>query len=403
MKKTDLVNQQMIRGMNLKRIYRWIDQSSNMSRAALAQKTGLSKTTVSSLVDDLVARKYIVDCGAAESLKTGRKPNILEVDSGYNRVAVISWRAGSLDLAVVDASNRVLFRSKVALENGEDGVTKICSSFDAVLLPQLQGSRILGVCIVIPGIINAENGTVLSTVVGIQEKDPVVARLREHFAAYTLSLLNDTACLAYAECNFSHIQEPAFAYVNLSRGVGACLFEDGKMLRGAAGMATQFGHCSIDRGGAACACGNRGCLEQRIGEKALPRRAMECGLTPAQEKEPEPMNFAVLGALARTGNAKAAALVKQLASDLAFGLSNLISIFHPSLIVLGGTGMDLGDDFLEEIHACLLRDGFQQFVTGVRLRYARLRQDTEVQGAAQYYIDFHYDFLEEDTHQLFLN
>ena len=80
-----------------------------------------------------------------------------------------------------------------------------------------------------------------------------------------MCFLNDTACFAYAESVFTQIEDRHFAYINVSKGVGACLFSDGKMLRVAGAMATQFGHYSIDRDGPRCECGNRGCLECLVG------------------------------------------------------------------------------------------------------------------------------------------
>lgn len=396
-----LVNQQMIREYNLKRIYQLIGKGKDISRASLAQKTGLSKTTVSSLVDELTGNHYVVDCGTVENLKTGRNPSILKVDSRYNRIAVISWHSSWLDLAAVNTAGDIAFRSRVPLEAGADGAGAICSAFDRILLPQLEKYRVLGVCIILPGIIDAENKTVLSTVVGITKQDPVIERFRSHFSGYSLSLVNDTACLAYAEVTFTHIQEPAFAYINMDKGVGACLFESGKMLRGAGGMATQFGHCSIERGGISCSCGNRGCLEQMVGETVLPRRAAECGLRAAQGKKQE-LTFSDLAALADGGNPAAEKTREALAADLAYGLSNLISVFHPSLIVIGGSGVHMGQKFLDGIRAGLLRDGFRQFVEGVRVQYAALGQDADIKGAAQYFMDFHYSFLMQETNQLYL-
>lgn len=396
-----LASQQMIREYNLKRIYQLIGKRKDVSRASLAQMTGLSKTTVSSLVDELTANRYVVDCGTVENLRTGRNPNILKVNGDFNRVAVISWHSAWLDLAAVNTAGEISFRSSVSLTAGQDGVEAICSAFDSILLPRLEKHRVLGVCIVIPGIIDAEKKSVLSTVVGISKQDPVVERLRSHFSGYSLSLVNDTACLAYAEVTFTHIQEPAFAYINMDKGVGACLFESGKMLRGAGGMATQFGHCSIERNGVVCSCGNRGCLEQMVGETALPRRAAECGLH-TEQSEKAPLSFSVLAAMADGGNTEAEKTRDMLAGELAYGLSNLISVFHPSLIVIGGSGVHLGQKFLNEIRAGILRDGFRQFVEGVRVQYAALGQDADIKGAAQYFLDFHYSFLMQETNQLYL-
>lgn len=396
-----IVNQQLIRSTNLKQIYTLIDKNISISRARLAKLTQLSKTTVSSLVDELIANGYVVDCGVSESLTQGRKPNILHVNSRQNRVAVISWRRARLDLALIDTDNTIIMRRELPLEEQEDAVEKIFAAFDDVLLPACKDARLLGVCIVVPGMVDAKNKSILSTVIGVSAQDNVVQRLAEHFCNYSLSILNDTACFAYAERMFARITEPSFAYINISKGVGACLFEEGRMLRGAGAMATQFGHYSIDRNGPSCACGNRGCLERMVGESFLTERASECGVTGIVLGGPR-LLFSDISQAARDGNEKARELIRRLAEDMAYGLSNLITMFNPALIVIGGTGVKLGECFLSDIRTKLAKVGFQEFVSRVQLRYAHLGPDAELQGAAQYYIDFHHDFTARQVQGLFL-
>ena len=105
-----LITQQIIRSENLRRIYHLIDRNANISRANLAGITSLSKTTVSSLVDDLIRGGYVVDCGAGVSVHQGRRPNALQVDGDSNVVAVISWRRGRLDIALVSSDSRMVYR-----------------------------------------------------------------------------------------------------------------------------------------------------------------------------------------------------------------------------------------------------------------------------------------------------
>ena len=87
-----MITQHLIRSGNLRQIYQLIDQNIGISRARLAKITKLSKTTVSSLVDELIAGGYVLDCGAGASQQQGRRPNVLRVNGAGNVVAVISWR-----------------------------------------------------------------------------------------------------------------------------------------------------------------------------------------------------------------------------------------------------------------------------------------------------------------------
>lgn len=396
-----MLTQNLIRSGNLRQIYQLIDRNIGISRVQLAKITKLSKTTVSSLVDELMAGGYVLDCGAGASQQQGRRPNALRVDGAGNVVAVISWRHARLDLALVAADSRILLRSQVPLAEQEDGVKTIIHTFFDLLLPAVGGARLMGVCIIIPGIVDDERGRILSTVIGVDFDDPVIERLSGALSGYPVCFLNDTACFAYAESVFTRIEEKYFAYINVSKGVGACLFADGRMLRGAGAMATQFGHYSIDRSGPECPCGNRGCLERIVGENALGERAAAYGLGTGALGGRK-LLYSDVGAMAQSGDERARALIAGLAEDLAWGLSNLISLFNPSLIIIGGTGVNLGPCFLSDLCAALSHMGFREFVRRVRLQYSQLGLDAELTGAAQYYIDHHYDFFGQTQSGLFL-
>ena len=106
--------------------------------------------------------------------------------------------------------------------------------------------------------------------------------------------------------------------------------------------------------------------------------------------------------MADAGDEKARALIGDLGRDLAYGISNLIALFNPSLVVLGGTGVTLGPAFLEAVRTALAGMGFPEFVSRVRVEYSRLGLDAELTGAAQYYIDTHYDFSGNTQQRLFL-
>ena len=216
-----LITQQIIRSENLRRIYHLIDRNANISRANLAGITSLSKTTVSSLVDELIRGGYVVDCGAGVSVHQGRRPNALQVDGDSNVVAVISWRRGRLDIALVSSDSRMVYRGQAPLNAPEEGVEQIRRAFFEVLLPAAGSARIMGVCVIIPGIVDEERQSLFSTVIGVGHDDPVVPQLQQALAGYPLCFLNDTACLGYAERVFTPVRDPYVAYVNVSKGVGA--------------------------------------------------------------------------------------------------------------------------------------------------------------------------------------
>ena len=170
---------------------------------------------------------------------------------------------------------------------------------------------------------------------------------------------------------------------------------NGEFLRGSNGMATQFGHFSIDRNGPKCRCGNRGCFELMVGENALGHRVEQL----AKDKFPESVLAHIPSKEIKFNTITAVSMV---AEDLAFGLNNLISLYNPELIVLGGRGAQLGDYFMSEIKKNMLSNGFTRLVNNVSLRYAKQNENAKVKGAAKIYLDKFLVITENPTGDLFI-
>ena len=361
----------------------------------MSKETNLSKPTVSSLVDELIVNKYLIDCGTVASQQMGRRPNELRVNGTENLVAVISWRRARLDIALITADNKIAFRDQIPLTEEEDKVDKITSTFFNIMKPKVGDRRIMGLCIIIPGIIDAENKRILSTVIGVGYSDPVVQRFEEAFHDYPFCLLNDTACFAYAEYVFANITEPKFRlYQCLKKVLALAFLPMEKMLRGAGSNATQFGHFSVDRNGPLCACGNHGCVERVVGENALTERAEVCGIDLTRFAGRKPL-YCDIGAMAEDGDAHAKELIKDLAVDLSFAISNLITLFNPSLVVIGGMGVNLGPFFLSNIRDEVQIAASKSLCPTPGSSILRWGLDSELGGAARYYIDHYYDFFEQ--------
>lgn len=396
-----MINQQVIKSENKKMVYTLISDTPGISRVNLASVTKLSKTTVSALVDELIQDGYILDQGAAESSRQGRKPNSLCVNKMDNAFIVINWRAHTLQIALLTSAYEIIATEEDAVSYSGDYIAKIKDMFDYFLAKHGSGKNILGVCIVIPGIIDSLHKRIISMVLPISEEEPVIDKLRMAIPHYPLAFFNDTACFAYAENTFGDNDVSNYIYLNINEGVGASLIQDGNFLRGATGMGIQFGHFSVDRDGELCICGNRGCLEHRIGEMALSKRAEQCGAAKAFETLKQ-IQFKDVGRLAAEGNPDVLKLISCLSSDLSFGLGNLITVFHPESIVIGGMGRKLGGIFLDQVRSDMKSAGFQRFVADVSIDFAKLREEAVFQGAAKYYMDTHYDFMEDMSGRLLL-
>ncbi|QHQ60516.1 ROK family protein [Anaerocolumna sedimenticola] len=398
-----LVNQHLIKDSNMKLLYNAIYNNSGISRAQLAKLSNLSKTTVSTLIDELINRGFVYDSGVTDSNNVGRKPNSLHVKPSSYYVVVFSWIENFVNLYLMDITGATTFELHLKLEGDDTYVSLSRKCMDENILTQVNREQILGVCVVVSAMIDAVNEEIYSTTLSLPKSEGMnlIASLKSTFREFPVAILEDTACSAYAEKVYARVTEPDFAFINFSRGIGATLFIRNKMVGKANGASTQFGHYTADPDGVLCACGNRGCLEAMMGESALAKMVKSEGGSPALDRLPA-ITFATLGNAALYGDAVSKKVIKEIAHVLSYGLANLISIVNPHLIILGGKSILLGDLFLEEINKNLKSTGFRRMVDNVEVQYSKLDSNAFLNGAMKYFFDVHYAFTKDLSNSFFI-
>ncbi len=388
-----LLNQQLIKDSNLKRVYNFVYQNPGISRAALAKQTSLSKTTVSALVDELIEQGYLQDLGVSDDTTVpGRKPNALKPLAGSYYTIVLLWGEYYIEAHLTDitGSSTPFIRREARDPWSYISTSREC--VDTIISRNgLKKWQILGICIVVPAMIDMEAEKIYSTSLHFMkyENFGFVEELQKAFPDFKTLLLNDTACQAYAEKTCTGLKEPDFAFINFDRGIGATLFIHNEMLGHASASYTQFGHYSVCPDGPLCECGNRGCLELVISEEALSQQYRE---EKGSSKGRYPITYKDLGYAAAIGDETAKKVLERAAKTFAHALGNLICLVHPKLIILGGKGRDLGDYFLEETVRQLGQTGFRHMVETVSLRYSLLDGGACFVGAMKYFFDTHFSF-----------
>lgn len=397
-----LVNQQLIKNNNLKLIYDSIHQEQGISRTQLAKLSRLSKTTVSSLVDELIERNFVYDSGASDSTAVGRKPNSLQLKSGQLYVAVICWSEHHIHAQVVDICGSTVYEKRRTLGSGSYAEESGQLFFDDIL-KEFTREQILGISIVVPAMIDMDRQEIFATTLDPQHLycSNSVEQLKHIFSGFPVALLNDTACTAYAEKVYARISEQDFVFINFNQGIGATLFIQNAMLGKATASYTQFGHYCVNPRGKLCSCGNRGCLELTIGESSLPERLQSAGAASSLSSLAE-ITYKDLGLAATYGDSVAQKIMQDIVADFSMALLNLVCLVHPKLVILGGRGKDLGPLFLEELQKTLRTTGFRRMVDDVQVRYGMLDANACFKGAMKYFFDIHYDFTQDISGEFFI-
>lgn len=398
-----LVNQQLIKDKNLKMLYNYIYAEDGISRTKLARLSALSKTTVSTLMDELINRNFIYDSGVTVSELVGRKPNSLHVKKNSYYVIDIVWIDNNVDVYLIDIAGQSVYEEHMQLNAKDTYVSLSKKCIFESILTKVSQDRILGICVIISAMIDKKSKAFYTTTLPISENDQanLIKELGSVFKSFPIALLNDTACYAYAEKVYIKVPETDFAFINFGHGIGATLFIDNEMIGNAGGGSTQFGHYSVNPEGRLCVCGNRGCLEAEMGETVLKERISAEGHSVFLDNQ-ENITFAELGKAAQQGDIIAQNVIKSMAKELAYAISNLISIVYPKVIILGGKSKHLGDLFLFEIRNQLKNYGFRRMVDHVDICYSKLNYDSYLIGAAKYFFDTYYQFTDNTSDKLFI-
>lgn len=400
----ELVNQQLIKDTNMKLIYNCIYENRGISRAGLSKLSHLSKTTVSFLVDELIARKFVLDSGTSDAAgNVGRKPNSLEIRGGSRYGIVIRWEKSHIDVQLVDICGTATPAARIEMSKEKSYTELSRKCVNDVLDEMVKREQILGICIIVPAMIDQEKEEIYETTLGLTQQDSsgLIPHLKSLFPDFPVAVLNDTACFAYGEKIYSHVSEKDFAFINFDQGIGAALFIGGEMLGRASASYTQFGHYSVDPAGKLCSCGNRGCLELMIGEGSI-REKVQMTKRGAGSRNVAYMTYDELGKAAVYGDPTAQQVLADVAEQFSRALVNMICMVRPRLIILGGKGRDLGPYFLEEIRKNLKNLGFRRMVDSVEVRFSLLDEGACFRGAMKYFFDIHYKFTVDLSGTLFI-
>ncbi|MFE4605740.1 ROK family protein [Kitasatospora indigofera] len=327
-----------------------------LSRQELAEGTGLSAASVSNVVGELLAAGAAEECGSVDS-DGGRPRILLRVRPGHAHLVGVDVGETQVRVALFDLTLTELAASDQPLsDHGHDVghvVELILTGIDSVLTSTgVDRGTLLGVGVGVPGIV--EQGDPASKGEGVVvhcqtiDWDAVpLGRLLRAGTDLPLYVDNGAKTLGQAEMWFGAGRGARHAVVALfGSGVGACVIANGVPYRGATSSAGEWGHTKVHVGGRLCRCGSRGCLEAYVGAEALVERWGEAS------DSSEKAGLAALLAAAEADDPVADALLCETAEYLGASIADLINLFNPERIVIGGwAGLLLGPRLLPAIRA----------------------------------------------------
>ncbi|RTE08453.1 ROK family transcriptional regulator [Paenibacillus whitsoniae] len=379
MKQTGDLN--LVKKINKTIVLNHIRTDSPISRARIAEVTGLTKATVSSLVNELLESSLVEEIGAGES-SGGRKPMMLlfKGTAGY----AIGVDLGVHDiLAVLTDLNGAIVR-ELRVQHDNASVDAVIAQLKAVIRELVESApqsvySVIGIGLGVPGICDEEGRLLFAPNLG-WENVPLQAELEAEFGL-PVTIDNEANAGAVGEKQFGAGKDTAhLVYVSIGMGIGAGMIIRGELYRGATGFSGEIGHISIQHDGPQCRCGSLGCWELYASEQALLDQARaELGGDSASAMDLD-------GLLARAADGEAAVirLFERLGYYLGVGVVNIINAYNPSYIILGGR-LAKGEKWLmKPLLEAVERRSLPHPRAGLRVEFSGLGDRSTVLGAASF-------------------
>lgn len=285
----------------------------------------------------------------------------------------------SVKAGLVSESGTLFERARFEVQ--EDGLTGAVRTAARVMALRARqtGAAPCGVAAAATGQIDSRCGQVVGTNGAIAGWEGVhlTSLLQQETGLARVCVANDANCAAYLEATRGAGRgRDEVLLVTLGTGIGGGIVQGGKLLDGARGLAGEIGHICVDPRGRRCTCGRRGCWERYASVGALVRDAAAAGGAAA------PRNGKEVFALEQAGNAAVHAVMERYFDFLALGLANLIHIFNPDAVILGGGVSAEGERLLGRVRPRLEKSVMPQFLQGLALCTAAFQNDAGLLGAA---------------------
>ena len=254
------------------------------SRAAVSATTGLTRSTVSRLADELVAGRLLDELEISRAAGRGRPGTPLTAGSDVAALG-LQVNPGFLAARVVDLRGRVVAQELIAADHaGSDPRETFRRLGDLALAVRRAAPsalRLVGCGLAVPGLVAAQDGSVLSAP-NLGWSDVPVRRLlpRRRLGGLDLQVSNEAALAARTVAEAAPGRpgrHSDFFYVSSEVGIGGAAVVDGRVFGGRHGWAGEVGHLTVDAEGPYCPCGSRGCLEQYAGERAMSANVERAG------------------------------------------------------------------------------------------------------------------------------
>lgn len=368
-----------LRDRNRRRVMELLRMHGQISQAELARGTGLSRTTVSTLVAELKEAGLVSDVDTRSAHAHGGRPGVRLVLRNPSHVVVgIDFGHSHVAIAVADLGHNVLAERRYELDVNREAARALdvaAGMFNEVLSEvAAERSSVVGVGMGIPGPVDRATGsagssTILPGWVGLR-----IAVEMEQRLGMPVQIENDANLGALAELTWGAGRDCSnFAYIKAATGIGAGIVINGRLLRGATGTAGEIGHTTLDERGPLCYCGNRGCLETVASGPAIVQLVGKVN--------GESLTLSEIVELASGADLRCRRALADAGREIGVAVAGLCNLINPERVIVGGLMSRAGDVLLRPLRESIRRHAVQAAAETVDVRAAVFVERAELLGS----------------------
>jgi glucokinase-like ROK family protein len=348
-------DQVLVRKLNTSLILDCLRTRGPLSRARLSAVTGLNRSTVSSLVNDLLEEHLVREIGL-EPAGRGRPGMLLELSPDGGCAVGVEIGVDFISVVLTDFVAQILWRQRIS-SDPEDGQGVIVERAEAIVRAALEigkdrGLRPLGIGVGVPGLVDVQQGSLVFAP-NLHWRDVPLRQMWTQRFNLSVFVENEANAAALGEYYFGVARNvQSLIYLSAGVGLGGGIIIKGKLFRGSGGYAGEVGHMTMDPNGEPCGCGKRGCWETVVGPRAIVRQVREALETNAESQirtlvqdDLESIDVDVVVRAAQAGDHVARKALEEVGVQLGIGIANLVNAFNPEMVVLGGA-LSLASTFL---------------------------------------------------------
>lgn len=317
-------SKELIRDMNSKLVLETIMTANAISRAAISKQLGLTKATISAIVNDLINSNLVIEIGSDDTL-LGRKPILLSFNKKAGYSISIDIGNNMLSALAADLQGETSSLKQIKTPGEAELITSLMRLIESIMKEQEEMPYgLIGITLGIHGVTN--NNQVIFTPYYDLSSLKLAETLSDYFNV-PVYLENEANLSALGELTYLSNQYSNIANISIHSGVGLGLIINHKLYTGAKGFAGEFGHTIIEIDGRECPCGNKGCLEQYTSERSLLK---EYAAATHQEK----VNFTTFAKDYREKNPTALFMADHFIKYMSVCINNLLNSYNPEIVII---------------------------------------------------------------------